>query len=64
MDINSIHDDSSPFPSAVKTILQAMYTQLFKGDFGVSWWLGYYKKECSADLRSLFDIVDSAGQWC
>lgn len=36
MDINSIHDDSSPFPSAIKSTLEGMYKQLFQCDFEVS----------------------------
>lgn len=36
MNINSMHDPNSPFPTAIKDILAAMYAQLFKGDMGVS----------------------------
>lgn len=35
MDINSIHDEHSAFPTAIRTIMEAMYAQLFRGDFGV-----------------------------
>jgi len=68
MDINSMHDNDSQFPTAIRTILEAMYAQLFKGDFGVSTcgtvhsdyffsFLSLLRKYCLAQHESLNDLV-------